>query len=89
MFIGNFDFIGLQHVGFEINSQLSPHVPFALFMLFQMMFCTIAISILSGSIAERMRFFPFMIFIFIWVLVIYSPVALGVGWWLDSTIRCT
>lgn len=83
MFIGNFDFIGLQHVGFEINSQLSPHVPFALFMLFQMMFCTIAISILSGSIAERMRFFPFMIFIFIWVLVIYSPVAhwvWGGGW---------
>ena len=59
--IGNFDFIGLQHVGFNTNVQFSPHIPFALFMLFQMMFCTIAVSILSGSIAERMRFIPFTI----------------------------
>ena len=72
--IGNFDLIGLQHVGFAVNDQLSPHIPFALFMLFQMMFCTIAVSILSGSI-ERMKFFPFIIFIFLWVILIYSPVA--------------
>lgn len=81
--IGNFDLIGLQHVGFAINDQLSPHIPFALFMLFQMMFCTIAVSILSGSIAERMKFFPFIIFIFLWVILIYSPVAhwvWGGGW---------
>lgn len=81
--IGNLDFLGLQHVGFAINQDLSPHVPFALFMLFQMMFCTIAVSILSGSIAERMRFIPFTIFIIIWVIVIYSPVAhwvWGGGW---------
>ncbi|MGW9857382.1 ammonium transporter, Amt family [Staphylococcus hominis] len=81
--IGNFDFIGLQHVGFNTNVQFSPHIPFALFMLFQMMFCTIAVSILSGSIAERMRFIPFIIFIFIWVIMIYSPVAhwvWGGGW---------
>ena len=51
-------------------------------MLFQMMFCTIAVSILSGSI-ERMKFFPFIIFIFLWVILIYSPVAhwvWGGGW---------
>lgn len=81
--IGNFDLIGLQHVGFAVNDQLSPHIPFALFMLFQMMFCTIAVSILSGSIAERMKFFPFIIFIFLWVILIYSPVAhwvWGGGW---------
>lgn len=81
--IGNFDFIGLQHVGFNTNVQFSPHISFALFMLFQMMFCTIAVSILSGSIAERMRFIPFIIFIFIWVIMIYSPVAhwvWGGGW---------
>ena len=80
--IGNFDLIGL-HVGFAVNDQLSPHIPFALFMLFQMMFCTIAVSILSGSIVERMKFFPFIIFIFLWVILIYSPVAhwvWGGGW---------
>ena len=84
--IGNFDLIGLQHVGFAVNDQLSPHIPFALFMLFQMMFCTIAVSILSGSIAERMKFFPFIIFIFLWVILIYSPVAhwVWVGGWIQQ-----
>ena len=75
--IGNFDLIGLQHVGFAVNDQLSPHIPFAL--LFQMMFCTIAVSILSGSIAERMKFFPFIIFIFLWVILIYSQLHIGCG----------
>ena len=44
-------------------------------MLFQMMFCTIAVSILSGSIAEKMRFIPYLIFVGLWVVFIYSPVA--------------
>ena len=48
-----------------------------------MMFCTIAVSILSGSIAEKMRFIPYLIFVSLWVLLIYSPVAhwvWGGGW---------
>ena len=40
-----------------------------------MIFCTIAVSILSGSIAEKMRFIPYLIFVSLWVLLIYSPVA--------------
>ena len=86
--IGNFDLIGLQHVGFAVNDQLSPHIPFALFMLFQMMFCTIAVSILSGSIAERMKFFPFIIFIFYMGDFNIVSCTLGVGRRLDSTTWC-
>lgn len=80
---GDFTYLGLQHVGFFTQSNLSPHVPLALFMLFQLMFCTIAVSILSGSIAEKMKFFPFLIFVFLWVIFVYSPVAhwvWGGGW---------
>ena len=51
--LGGLKFLGLNHVGFAISKTISPHVPLALFMLFQMMFCTIAVSILSGSIAEN------------------------------------
>ena len=51
--LGGLKFLGLNHVGFAISKTISPHVPLALFMLFQMMFCTIAVSILSGSIAEK------------------------------------
>ena len=81
--IGGLKFLGLHHVGFETSKTLSPHIPLSLFMLFQMMFCTIAVSILSGSIAEKMRFIPYLIFVSLWVLLIYSPVAhwvWGGGW---------
>ena len=81
--LGGLKFLGLNHVGFAISKTISPHVPLALFMLFQMMFCTIAVSILSGSIAEKMRFIPYLIFVGLWVVFIYSPVAhwvWGGGW---------
>ena len=73
--LGDFTYLGLQHVGFNTQSEISPHVPLGLFMLFQMMFCTIAVSILSGSIAEKMKFIPYLIFVFLWVICVYSPVA--------------
>ena len=82
---GDLTYLGLNHVGFEVQKDLSPHVPLALFMLFQLMFCTIAVSILSGSIAEKMKFIPYLIFVFCWVLLVYSPVAHWVwgGGWID------
>ncbi|WP_415922952.1 hypothetical protein [Staphylococcus simulans] len=54
--IGGFQYFFAQHVGFSTQTELSPHIPFALFMIFQLMFCTIAVSILSGSISEKMKF---------------------------------
>ncbi|MDT3960037.1 ammonium transporter [Staphylococcus kloosii] len=82
---GDITYLGLNHVGFDVQKDLSPHVPLALFMLFQLMFCTIAVSILSGSIAEKMKFIPYLIFVFFWVLIVYSPVAHWVwgGGWID------
>lgn len=80
---GGLDYVLLNHVGFSVSEQLSPHVPLALFMLFQLMFCTIAISILSGSIAEKMKFMPYLLFVIIWTTLVYSPVAhwvWGGGW---------
>ena len=81
--LGDFSFLGLHNVGFATHESLSPHVPLALFMLFQLMFCTIAVSILSGSIAEKMKSIPYLIFVGLWVLLVYSPVAhwvWGGGW---------
>ncbi len=72
------------------EEDISPHIPFALFMLFQMMFGTIAISILSGSIAEKMKFIPYLLFVVIWTALVYSPVAhwvWGGGWIRTRCIR--
>ncbi|WP_436855635.1 ammonium transporter [Staphylococcus caeli] len=86
LIFGDFSYIGLIHVGFETQAGLAEHIPFALFMLFQLMFCTIAVSILSGSIAEKMKFIPYLIFVFLWVVCVYSPVAHWVwgGGWIDA-----
>lgn len=86
--LGGLKILGLNHVGFATSKVLSPHVPLVLFMLFQTMFCTIAISILSGSIAEKMRFIPYLIFVGLWVVLIYSPVAHWVwgGGWISKLV---
>lgn len=83
LWLGDFSFVGLNNVGFEPNPAFSDTVPFALYMLFQLTFCTIAVSILTGSVAERMKFGPFLVFMSLWVMLVYSPVAhwvWGEGW---------
>ncbi|WP_003541545.1 ammonium transporter [Desulfotomaculum nigrificans] len=79
-FIGGLDYLFLNGVGQEPASGTIPHV---LFMAFQLMFALITVAIISGSIAERVRFSAFLAFIIIWVSVVYSPLAhwvWGGGW---------
>lgn len=86
LFIGDLSYIGLTGVGYEANAAFSETIPFALYMLFQLTFCTIAVSILTGSVAERMKFGPFLLFMGLWVILVYSPVAHWVwgGGWIHS-----
>ncbi|MCC4723509.1 ammonium transporter [Salinicoccus sp. RF5] len=86
LFIGDLSYIGLTGVGYEANAAFSETIPFALYMLFQLTFCTIAVSILTGSVAERMKFGPFLLFMALWVILVYSPVAHWVwgGGWIHS-----
>ena len=55
-FIGGFDWIGLSGVGLEPNPNYAGTIPHQLFMLFQMMFAIISPALISGAIAERMKF---------------------------------
>ncbi|MCG7331190.1 ammonium transporter [Salinicoccus roseus] len=86
LFIGDLSYLGLTGVGYEANAAFSETIPFALYMLFQLTFCTIAVSILTGSVAERMKFGPFLLFMALWVILVYSPVAHWVwgGGWIHS-----
>ncbi|WP_336169999.1 ammonium transporter [Acinetobacter sp. 161(2023)] len=61
----------LNGVGFNA---LSGTIPESLFVIFQMTFAIITVAILSGSIADRMKYSAFMAFITIWVLVVYAPI---------------
>jgi Amt family ammonium transporter len=63
----------LQGVGAAPNPAYAPTVPQESFMLFQMMFAIITPALVSGAIAERMRFKAYVLFMVLWVTLIYFP----------------
>jgi Amt family ammonium transporter len=80
--VGPFDWAFLMGVGLE-PLDYAPTIPGYLFFLFQGMFAAITVALISGGIAERMRFGPWLVFIFIWMIFVYAPVAhwiWGGGW---------
>jgi len=86
-FIGNFQFLGLQGVGFLPNINYATTIPQSVFMLFQLMFAIITPALISGAIAERMKFIAFAIFILLWSTLVYDPIAhwvWGAGGWLRN-----
>ncbi|HXI19556.1 MAG TPA: ammonia channel protein, partial [Gemmatimonadales bacterium] len=69
----------LQGVGVGAKGTI-PHV---LFMAFQGTFAIITAALISGAVVERMRFGPYVLFIVLWTLLVYAPVAhwvWGGGW---------
>lgn len=85
--IGGLDWLGLSGVGIEPNPDYSATIPALVFMAFQMMFAIITPALISGSIAERMRFPAFLAFISLWLLIVYYPLAhwvWGVGGFLRN-----
>ena len=84
---GGSDFLGLKGVGAAPNADYAGTIPQSLFVLFQMMFAIITPALITGSIAERMRFPAFLIFILLWSTLVYDPLAhwvWGVGGWLRN-----
>ena len=61
-------------------------LPEILFVIFQMTFAIITVAIISGSIAERMKFGAFIAFIALWSVVVYAPITHWVwgGGWLGN-----
>ncbi len=81
--IGNFDYVGLANVGLDPLSTFSSTIPFELYMLFQLMFAIITVALIIGGIAERMKLWALTVFLGIWTLIVYVPVAhwvWGFGW---------
>jgi Amt family ammonium transporter len=81
-YIGDMSNALLAGVGLDAKGTI-PHV---LFMAFQGTFCIITAALISGAIVERMRFSAYVIFITIWSIVIYGPIAhwvWGGGWLAD------
>src|SRR4030095_5298497 len=85
--LGDLSLAFLNGVGLEATGAVLPiTIPHALYMAFQATFCIITAALISGAIVERMRFSAYLIFIVLWALLVYSPVARwvwGGGWLAD------
>jgi Amt family ammonium transporter len=74
-FIGNFDYFMLSGVGMEPNPSYGPTIPHVLFMLFQATFAIITPALITGAVAERVRFKAWLIIMTVWSIAVYVPVA--------------
>ena len=85
--LGDLSLAFLNGVGLDATGAVVPiTIPHALYMAFQATFCIITAALISGAIVERMRFSAYLIFICLWSLVVYAPVAhwvWGGGWLAD------
>src|SRR5687768_8966141 len=85
--IGDLSLAFLNGVGLENTGAIIPLTfPHALYMAFQGTFCIITAALISGAIVERMRFSAYLMFISLWSLVVYAPLAhwvWGGGWLAD------
>lgn len=83
--IGNLDFAFLSNVGMEPHAVYATTVPHALFMLFQATFAMITPALITGAVAERIRFKAWLVIMPLWSLLVYVPVAhwvWGPGGWI-------
>ena len=81
-FSGGLSRVFLAGVGLEAQGTI-PHV---LFFSYQGTFAIITAALISGAIVERMRFAPYVAFLFAWAIAVYAPVAHWVwgGGWLSK-----
>lgn len=72
-FIGSLDKIGLTGVGLQVMENGT--IPELAFVAFQCMFAVITPALITGAFAERMKFGAFVVFILLWAIFIYNPMA--------------
>jgi len=74
--IGNpLTFWMFSNVGASTHETLSPSIPLVLFALFQLKFAILTPALITGSFAERVRFSSYLLFICLFSVFIYAPLA--------------
>src|ERR1700687_3090282 len=73
--IGGFEHAFLRGVGAEPNADYAGTIPQMTFMVYQLMFAIITPALITGATAERMKFSGTVLFLALWFLVVYAPLA--------------
>lgn len=79
-------FLFFDNVTLAPNPNYGPTIPFLLFAFFQLKFAIITPALISGSFAERIRFRSYILFMLLFTLLIYSPLA-HMTWHSDGLFR--
>ena len=74
-FIGGLEYICLNGISFEEALSYAPSLSSITFVVFQMMFAMITPALITGSVAGRMKYKALFIFIALWSLLVYYPMA--------------
>jgi Amt family ammonium transporter len=87
--IGGFEHAFLRGVGAEPNPDYAGTIPQMTFMVYQLMFAIITPALITGATAERMKFSGTVLFLTLWFLVVYAPLAhmvWGKGGFLNASL---
>lgn len=73
--IGNLNYFALHGVGMAPNPSYGPTIPFLVFFIYQEMFAIITPALITGAFADRVNFKSYLIFLVLWSILIYIPLA--------------
>jgi Amt family ammonium transporter len=74
-FIGGFHNLFLRGVGAAPDADYAGTIPLQTFMVYQLMFAIITPGLIAGAFAERMKFSAMLVFMVLWSIVVYDPMA--------------
>ena len=74
-YVGAFDKLGLTGVVQAVTGAEGALYPESVFAMYQGMFAIITVGLITGAIAERIKFSAYVIFAGVWVVLVYSPLA--------------
>jgi len=87
--IGGFGYALLRGVGVDPNADYGGTIPHMTFMVYQLMFAVITPALITGATAERMKFSGTVVFMTLWSVCVYAPLAhmvWGKGGLLNATL---
>jgi Amt family ammonium transporter len=74
-FVGGMQYLFLHGVGADSNGDYAATIPLGTVMVYQLMFAIITPALISGAFAERIKFSGMLLFMILWALIVYNPMA--------------
>jgi len=88
LFIGGFEHLFLRGVSLSPNPEYAATIPEQTYMIYQLMFAIITPALITGAFAERVKFSSMAVFLSLWSIAVYCPMAhmvWGVGGLLNAS----